>query len=199
MTRTLHANAVACLRAWTAPDPDQQALRRLYLEHLAAHPEAPYRECRPDHLTASLLVLSADHQRVLLTLHGKAGLWLQTGGHCERQDPTLVAAAAREGREETGIATLRVDPAPVRLSRHAVPFCGRPEGSSPVTHHLDVQFVAVAPEGARATMSSESADLRWFDVDDLPELTDDDVRRLVSAGRRRLRGNPAPARSAGSR
>ncbi len=48
------------------------------------------RSCYPDHLTASTLVLSADLDRVLLTLHAKAGQWFQFGGHCEPDDQTLV-------------------------------------------------------------------------------------------------------------
>ncbi len=184
MTAGLHADAVATLTAWRGPDLEQERLRELYLTVLAERDDAMYRASRPDHLTGSVLVFSADHRQVLLTLHGKAGLWLQTGGHCEESDGTLAGAALREGVEESGIDDLVIDPVPVLLSRHAVPFC------VPGGHHLDVQLVAVAPEGASAVRSEESEDLRWFDVDDLPANTDDDVRRLVSAGGRRLRGNP---------
>lgn len=184
MTGALHADAVATLSAWRGPDADQERLRELYLATLADRADAMYRSSRPDHLTGSVLVFSADHRQVLLTLHPKAGLWLQTGGHCEPGDATLVAAALREGVEESGIDGLTIDPVPVLLSRHAVPFC------VPGGHHLDVQLVAVAPEAAVAVRSDESEDLRWFSVEDLPGNTDDDVRNLVSAGVRRLRGNP---------
>ncbi|MEG9226614.1 NUDIX hydrolase [Aeromicrobium sp. Sec7.5] len=184
MTEDLHADAVATLTAWRAPDHEQERLRQTYLAVLAERDDAMYRSSRPDHLTGSVLVFSADHRQVLLTLHGKAGLWLQTGGHCEETDTTLAGAARREGVEESGIDDLAIDPVPVLLSRHAVPFC------VPGGHHLDVQLVAVAPQGATAVRSEESEDLRWFGVDDLPAATDDDVRRLVSAGGRRLRGNP---------
>ncbi len=183
MTGALHADAVATLTTWRGPDTEQERLRELYLAVLAERDDAMYRSSRPDHLTGSVLVFSADHRRVLLTLHGKAGLWLQTGGHCERSDVTLASAALREGVEESGIDGLAIDPVPVLLSRHAVPFC------VPGGHHLDVQLVAVAPDGATAVRSEESEDLRWFGVDDLPTNTDDDVRRLVTAGARRLRGS----------
>ncbi len=181
MTAALHDDAVRSLAGWPAPDAEQERLRSLYLAVLADRDDAMYRSSRPDHLTGSVLVFSADHRQVLLTLHGKAGLWLQTGGHCEESDTTLAGAALREGVEESGIDDLVIDPVPVLLSRHAVPFC------VPGGHHLDVQLVAVAPVGATAVRSEESEDLRWFAVDDLPANTDDDVRRLVSAGGRRLR------------
>ncbi len=189
---SLHADATAALTAWEGPDADQAQLRQHFLDHLAAAPEAMWRSCPGAHLTASALVLSADRRQTLLTLHTKAGLWLQTGGHCEPEDSTLVGAALREATEESGIAGLIIDPTPVRLSRHAVPFC-RPAGSRPEqpTDHLDVQFVVTAPPGARHVRSDESDDLRWFDIDDLPAATDDEVRRLVHAAGR---GKTSPNR-----
>lgn len=99
-------------------------LRDRYVEHLAAHERGVYRDCSPDHVTASTLVLSADHTRVLLTLHAKARAWFQFGGHCEEGDATLVAAALREASEESGLPDLRVDPVPIHLDEHPVPFCG---------------------------------------------------------------------------
>jgi hypothetical protein len=46
-----------------------------------------------------------------------------------------------------------------------------------------VQYVALAPAGARELISEESLDLRWIGWDELPELTDDSVRRLVALAR----------------
>ena len=177
---TLHADAVDVLTRWRAPDDAQDALRRTYLRHLGHHRDAMQRSCRPDHLTASVLVMSADRSQVLLTLHRKLGRWLQTGGHCEDVDADLVAAATREGVEESGIDGLRTDPDPVLLSRHEVP-CGpvRP------AHHLDVQFVAYAPPGARERISDESAALAWFPIGALPDSADASVRALVEHAARR--------------
>ena len=185
---TLHGDARAVLAAWKGPDGSQDALRTMYLEHLDEHPDAMLRGCHPDHLTASALVVSHDHRRAVLTLHPIVGRWLQTGGHCETHDATLADAAVREAREETGIQDLTLDPVPVLLSRHEVP-CGplRP------SHHLDVQFVAVAPAGAMPVMSEESLDLGWFALDDPPpEPTDQSVRDLIVAASSRLRGSPSP-------
>lgn len=184
---SLHADARALLEAWLAPDAAQEELRATYVAHLDAHPDAMWRECHPDHLTASTVVVSADHRRALLTLHPKVGKWLQTGGHCEDVDESLTTAALREATEETGIRGLALDPVPLLLSRHEVP-CGpiRP------AHHLDVQFLAVAPDGAEPVMSEESLDLAWFPVDDVPEPTDQAVRDLMAAASSRLRGTPSP-------
>lgn len=179
---TLHADALAVLEGWRAPHDEQERLRVRYVEHLREHPDGMTRECRPDHVTASTLVLDAAGDAVLLTLHAKARAWFQLGGHCEPQDATLAGAALREATEESGLAGLELDPEPVQLSEHAVPFCG-PTGD---VHHLDVRFVAVAPLGAEHAVSEESLDVRWWPVDALP-APEADLMELVALSRRRVR------------
>lgn len=184
---TLHADARATLATWKAPDPAQETLRSTFVELLDARPDAMLRSCEPDHLTGSAIIVRGDE--VLLVLHSKAGKWLQTGGHCESADPTIAGAALREAREESGIDGLAVDPVPLRLSRHAVPFCGtQPAGG----HHLDVQFLVTAPAGSEVAIAAGEDDVRWFPLDPAmaPEPTDQDVRDLIAAARSRLRGNP---------
>lgn len=171
---TLRQSALATLHDWPAPSAQQGRLRDEFVSYAATHPDAWSRAGRPDHLTASALVLDASRSRVLLGLHGKVGLWLQFGGHLEVGDDTLAAAALREAVEESGIADLHLRSRdPLRLDRHAAP-CAHDAGD-----HLDVQFVAVAPEGAQPHVSEESLDVRWFDVRRLPHDTDDGLRRLV--------------------
>lgn len=187
--KRLTADLREVLARWTPPDAEQAALRELFAAHAHAHDEPGARACAPDHVTASALVVSAEHDRVALVLHPKFGRWLQTGGHCEAGDVSIAAAALREATEETAIDGLTIDPEPVLLSRHPV-RCH--EGG----HHLDVQFVAVAGPGAEPQCSEESDEVRWFGVDALPDGTDDSVRSLVAAARSRLRGTPSPHRAA---
>ncbi len=164
------------LREWQPADRQQVELRDAFLSHAQRYPDPTSRECFPDHLTASALVVSSDANKVMLCLHRKVGLWLQFGGHVEPSDATLAAAALREAREESGIADVRlVKPLPLQLDRHPAP-CDRR-----ARHHLDVQFLAVADATATPHISEESIDVRWFGVDALPMDTDDAVRRLVSA------------------
>jgi 8-oxo-dGTP pyrophosphatase MutT (NUDIX family) len=117
---------------------------------------------------------------VLLTLHGRLGRWLQTGGHIEPTDTTLEAAAVREAHEESGLDDLLLNPSPLLLSRHEVP-CGpvRP------TYHLDVQYLALAHQVLNPEFGDESLDVRWFDHDQLPEV-DGSVVALVRAAGIRL-------------
>lgn len=189
---SLHADASRVLAAWVAPTSDQELLRTRYCSVLASRPDAMTRTCRPDHLTASTLVLSADGASVLLTLHAKAQAWFQFGGHCEEGDLTLADAALREALEESGLPALALDPIPVQLSEHPVPFCGGPlspaeaDGDPARTvHHLDVRFVAVAPPDAVHAVSEESLDVRWWPADALP-TQDADMVELVALAKERL-------------
>jgi hypothetical protein len=81
---------------------------------------------------------------------------------------------------------------PVQLSEHPVPFCD-PRGG---VHHLDVRFLAVAPEGADHAVSEESLDVRWWPVDALP---DDDLAELVAWARRRQSTASDPSSGGSSR
>jgi 8-oxo-dGTP pyrophosphatase MutT (NUDIX family) len=180
VSQALHRDAVATLSRWPSPGAEQEQLRTTYLAHLAEHPDGLTRDCHPDHITASTLVVSDDHSRVLLNLHGRYRIWVQFGGHCEAGDDTLAGAALREAVEESGIEGLRlVRPDPVQLSTHEV-RCGpiRP------SHHLDVRYVAVAPPTAATRVSDESLDVRWFDRAALPAGLDAPLLDLIALAAR---------------
>jgi coenzyme F420-0:L-glutamate ligase len=174
----LHADAVEVVSSMTDVDPSVQ---QAFLGFLAARPDAMWRSCAPGHLTASALVIDPSQRRVLLTLHPRAGKWFQVGGHCEPGDHTVLDAAAREAREESGIGALSFDPVPLTLHVHPITCSlGVP------TRHFDVQFLAVAPQGAEAVISDESLDLQWFPWDRLPEGISAELPHLVETARLRL-------------
>jgi len=170
--------AAAELRAWQPADHGQQSLREALLAYLAARPDdACSRSCVPGHLTASALVVDAAGERTLLTLHRRLGEWLQLGGHCEPDDPSLRAAALREAGEESGIEGLTISETPWHVAVHPLTCSlGVP------TRHLDVRYLVRAPAGAVPRISDESADLRWWPLDALPE--DPGVREMAAAYQR---------------
>lgn len=174
--RRLHDDAVARLEAWAAPDEHQEQLRREFLEHLRQHPDAMRKSGPPAHLTGSMLVLDEEGSSALLTLHRRARQWFQFGGHFEPGDASVWHAAMREGREESGIPDITPLPEIVQLDRHVLVG-----DFGTCREHLDIRFAAVTPRSSLGAVSTESIDVRWWPVDDLPEGTRDDLGPLVRA------------------
>ncbi|MDT7728087.1 MAG: hypothetical protein QOI21_4663 [Actinomycetota bacterium] len=172
---TLHEDALSTLDSWRPAVPSQESLRQAFLGFVAAREDACARSCAAGHITASAVLLDADGERVLLTLHPRVGRWLQLGGHCEPEDVTLADAALREAREESGIDNLTIDPTPVHLDVHPITCSlGVP------TRHFDVRFRVHAPRGAEPVRSDESDDLRWWPIGALPAGSED-LAELVTA------------------
>lgn len=177
----LRADAVRVLESWGAPDAEQEELRLHYLRHLTDHADGMWRTCRPEHVTASALVVDALGEQTLLTLHKTVGRWLQLGGHCEPGDTTLAGAALREATEESGLTGLTVSRQPLQLSRHLLEA-----GGCAGAYHLDVQFLVTATEDTQYVVSDESEDLAWFPLDGLPRGTDASVQALASRALQRI-------------
>ncbi|MDP7703579.1 MULTISPECIES: NUDIX hydrolase [unclassified Mycobacterium] len=167
-------SVIALLTDWQAPNPAQDSLAEAVLAFVLARTDSCLRECEPGHVTASTLVLDDTGTRVLLTLHPRLGRWVQLGGHCEDDDPEILAAAHREATEESGVSGLWLRPELAAVHVHPVTCSlGVP------TRHLDLQFVAHAPAGAQIVVSDESDDLRWWPADELPPGTDHALEYLV--------------------
>jgi len=127
------------------------------------------RAAAPAHVTASSIIFDPDLSHTLLVLHGRAHIWVQPGGHLEAGDATVAGAAAREALEETGL-TCQVLPLAPLLSRHNAPC--RP---GEVDWHLDLQFACLS-ERIPPQVSTESDDVAWFPLDDLPQPLAADMR-----------------------
>jgi 8-oxo-dGTP pyrophosphatase MutT (NUDIX family) len=178
----LQADAVERLGAWRAPDEQQEGLRLQFLAHLRDHPDGMSKAGPPAHLTASVMVVDEAGTSTLLTLHKRARLWFQLGGHFEPGDASVWHAATREAREESGMPDISALPEIAQLDRHVLAG-----DFGTCREHLDIRFAAVAPTGVEASVSTESIDLRWWPLDSLPPATRAELQPLAEAAVR-LRG-----------
>lgn len=179
--------ARAMLRA--TPDDLLTDLQRGFRDQIDAFlvehgPIALTRACLSGHLTASCLLWSYDRERILLHHHRKLGLWLQFGGHCDGEGDTR-DVARRETHEESGIEPAFVTPVAIDFDVHPIP--ARPaKGDRPAEPehlHLDVRYLAVAPESARETISDESLALAWWTpAEALAQGLDASLRRMIELG-----------------
>lgn len=136
-----------------------------------------YRETDDAHITVSCLVISPDGSNVLLMHHAKLQSWLQPGGHVDRSDTSLAAAARREVLEETGQDVPAEEMVPVSVDIHAL----RCDGRQGLLHH-DIQYAAFASENTPLGGNHESTDLRWFPIGSPPPAPAS-VTRLIQRSR----------------
>jgi coenzyme F420-0:L-glutamate ligase len=172
----LHADAIEVIST-SVPDCP---VREAFLAFLNARPDAMWRSCLPGHVIATALVIDPSRRAVLLGRHPRVGGWATLGGHCHEGDHTLLDAAARATREETGIGALSFDPVPLNLDVLAE-MCA----TGVRTRHFEVCFYAVAPDGAEPVARDEAIPLRWFSWDGLPNEVAPEVPGLIDIARAR--------------
>ncbi len=146
------------------------------IQFVAANPDCLLRTCIPGHLTGSAWIVSADRSRTLLTHHHKLDKWLQLGGHADG-DGDLLAVALREAREESGLKNLRAVSGDLfDVDRHWIP----PRKADPGHYHYDLRFLIEADPNEPLVISTESKDLAWVAVADVPRLNpEESMARMV--------------------
>jgi len=124
------------------------------------------------HVTASGFVLNADRSAVLLVHHRGLDMYLQPGGHVDPDEQSLLDAARREIREETGLEAIDHvptwnDPAiPFDIDSHYIP--PNPRKGEPEHWHHDFRYLfRCTTETPLALAQHEVAAARWVPV---PEL-----------------------------
>jgi 8-oxo-dGTP pyrophosphatase MutT (NUDIX family) len=137
----------------------------------------------PGHFTASAFVLCPARRRLLLIRHPKLGRWLQPGGHIESSDASLLAAAQREVREETGVEPFEpLEPGIFDVDVHLIP----PTAKEGAHAHFDVRYAFVAAR-EELTVSHEVKAARWVELEAVAGLNDEEsIARPVLALTSRL-------------
>ncbi len=156
-------SAVALVASFAANGDEMAAKSQELILMLLRHSESPFSrdQYTPGHITATSVVLSPDRRFVLLVHHRRLERWLLPGGHVEREDESLEAAARREVAEETG-AVLAGTPALLAgMDVHGIP----PKKKEPYHQHHDLIFAFRATETV-VRVSEESREVRWCEATD---------------------------------
>jgi 8-oxo-dGTP pyrophosphatase MutT (NUDIX family) len=163
-------------------DPRQDGLasksRELVLGLLEQSPDPFSRsQFQPGHITCTALVIHPSEARVLMMHHHRLLRWLLPGGHVERADPSLPAAAAREALEET---TVRLDPdfepVLVGIDVHGIP----PKRDEPYHLHHDLIWCFRALSDA-IQQTDEAPQVTWAAVAEMKQLdVTESIRRSAA-------------------
>lgn len=157
-------------------EPHEAAMTAATIEFAQQHPDCLLRSQLRGHLTGSAWVVDSQRRRTLLTHHRKLDKWLQLGGHADG-DPDLPAVALREAGEESGLTRLRlVDRAIFDLDRHWIPA----RKDVPAHWHFDLRFMIEANPDEPLTVTDESHDLAWVDLERVKGLNpEESMLRMV--------------------
>ncbi len=126
------------------------------------------------HHVALAWVLDPSHSSILLTEHRTVG-WSCPGGHVET-DESLLDAARREMREETGVDVAPADERPFTLMRSV--GCARYPHRNTIHWSAGFLFHADPAWPMRAEVGQPA---RWFALDALPAARASDVDAVLSA------------------
>lgn len=155
-----------------------------YLDFVDSSDQCFLRSHVPGHVTGSALVCSENLDKILLMHHKKLNKWLQMGGHADGcHIPHEVAL--KEAQEESGLqdldflnfrADLKVDGYdqeelvfPFDIDIHEIPA----RKSEPSHLHYDIRYLVVARSGQEIQINHEANDLRWVDLEEARQLTEE--------------------------
>lgn len=175
------AEALALYRA-EGPGEERSLARIRELVRVARD---PFTRAVPDHVTAAAIITRPDASEFLLVHHRRLGRWLQPGGHVEPQDASVLEAARREAREETGLSSLELPDGSriLDVDVHEIPAAG----DRPAHVHYDVRYLFTTVERETAARLEEVREARWFSAAAIERIeTDESLLRAVAKARRRL-------------
>ncbi|MEX0289639.1 MAG: NUDIX hydrolase [Puniceicoccaceae bacterium] len=134
------------------------------------------RTLKEGHVTGSAWVVDRAGKKVLLTHHRKLDRWLQMGGHADGESDVL-SVALREVEEESGLREVEpISNEIFDLDIHLIPE----RGNEAEHYHYDIRFALVNLGSEEYIVSEESHDLRWINISEVSELTEEEsMLRMV--------------------
>jgi 8-oxo-dGTP pyrophosphatase MutT (NUDIX family) len=152
-----------------------------FLELLQS-PRSFHRDHLPGHITASAWIVDESKTHTLLLRHAKLNKWLQPGGHADG-DENVLNVASREVDEETGLTNLTLlVPGIFDLDIHPIPA----RKDFPEHLHYDIRFAFIAYQQNELKISDESHDLKWVNLTEVPEITQQNssILRMIEKTRK---------------
>lgn len=148
--------------------PNEQRIVEQFVAFVAGNVRCFERDCWTGHITGSTWLVNPAQSHLLLTHHKKLDKWLQLGGHSDG-DPDTKAVALREGVEESGLElTMHPQwPELFDIDVHEIPA----RKADPPHFHFDLRYVLLCEGNDSYSVSDESHDLSWVEIEALEDYT----------------------------
>lgn len=158
---------LALLERYRKKNPEEKQVIDRFYDFISAHPDCFERSFQEGHITGSAWVVDRSGARVLLTHHRRMNKWVQLGGHTDGYHDVF-EAALREAEEESGIDGIRPLSGDIfDIDVHKIPA----RGGEPAHYHYDIRFIATVTGSGGYTVSDESHDLSWVEIETIAEYT----------------------------
>lgn len=164
------------LQAHRSIDELEQSMLQDTIQFIEQHPDCFERSLLKGHVTGSAWILNREGTHALMMHHKKLDKWFQPGGHCDG-DPDVMAVAAKEALEETGVTVEPVSMAVFDVDHHVIP-----ENKEVPRHiHYDIRFLYRADKTADELPSNPEAKfVRWIALEDVENYNSTpSIMRLV--------------------
>lgn len=155
---------------------EEEMINRM-ITFIQSHDNPMDQKLEVGHLTGSAWIVNKERTKALFTHHTKLGMWLQLGGHAEKEDLSIKHTAIREAREESGLqSTQFITENILAVDIHLIPE----RKGFPDHFHYDVQFLLEADENEALDMTEESQDLKWIPFDEVMNYNNElSIKRML--------------------
>lgn len=123
------------------------------------------------HITVGAFIYQKNENKFLVLYHKDLKMYLYPGGHIEKSDKTLLDAAKRELKEETGLGNLNAllinnEILPFDIDTHIIPNNDRI--NMPSHYHFDFRFLFFAEDITDIDFDKEEfKDYKWLSLNEL--------------------------------
>ena len=124
------------------------------------------------HIVSGGFIYAKKDNKFLVLYHKELKMYLYPGGHIEQADKTILDAAKREIKEETGLYNLRqlkIDEdnlIPIDIDTHKIPF--NEKRNLPEHYHFDFRYIFIIDKIENIKIDKEESDsYEWIGLTEL--------------------------------
>lgn len=164
------ADLIRQLRDYQVRWENESETAKQFIDFVSSNPDCFERHLLAGHVTGSAWVVNRAGTHVLLTHHRKLNRWVQLGGHADG-DADVFQVARREAEEESGLeAIVPVSAQIFDIDVHRI----LQSREAPAHLHWDVRYALRTTGNEAYTVSGESYDLGWIEIQALHAVTQEE-------------------------